>query len=271
MTADSFHVETTTAGQVEVLTMRGTRGNALSAQAFGALEDALRTAMSTGSVAGVVLTGSGRVFSVGADLGAGATALTNLIAADGGERPDWLEPAGRVTSLLRSGPVPVVAAVNGDAVGGGATLTLGADVRIAARGARFGFGFGKVGVVPEGGSTWLLPRLAGLSRATEWMLTGRVITAEEARDAGLVAELVEPSALIERSVEMARTIGLGTSPRARREILRLLADGYEGGFDESRRRESEVMRSLAGGPDAAEGMTAFVERRAPRFDRLKGI
>ncbi|MFD2421902.1 enoyl-CoA hydratase/isomerase family protein [Amycolatopsis pigmentata] len=270
MTADSFRVETTTAGPVEVLTMCGKRGNTLSAQAFGALEDALRTAMSTASVAGVVLTGSGRVFSVGADLAAGPTALSDLIAADGGERPGWLEPAGRVTTLLRSGPVPVVAAVNGDAVGGGATLTLGADVRIAARGVRFGFGFGKVGVVPEGGSTWLLPRLVGLSRATEWMLTGRVIAAEEARDAGLVTEVGEPAALIERAVEMARAIGLGTSPRARWETLRLLADGQEGSFGESRRRESEVMRSLAGSRDAAEGMTAFVERRAPRFGRLEG-
>jgi enoyl-CoA hydratase/carnithine racemase len=268
MTSEPFKVATETIDRVAVLTMCGGRGNAFTAAGLAVLEDTLQAAMTQTDIVAVVLTGQGKAFSVGADLAAGAGALRNLIDSDGGERPEWLEPAGRITALMRSGTVPVVAAVNGDAVGGGATLTLGADIRVAATTARFGFGFGKIGVIPEGGSTWMLPKLVGLGRATEWMLSGRVIAAYEALQSGLINTIVENDELIERSVDLARAIGLGTSPRARVEILRLLEGSNTQTFDETRRLESDVMRSVAASPDADEGMAAFLERRAPSFARI---
>ncbi|GAA1853391.1 hypothetical protein GCM10009836_36850 [Pseudonocardia ailaonensis] len=264
----AFTVTTVAVGGVAVLRMGGTRGQALTAQAFSLLERTLRSAFA-GEADGIVLTGDGAVFSVGADLSTGARSLDTLITEDGGAAPDWLEPAGRVTALLRGGPIPVVAAVNGDAVGGGATLSLGADVRIAASTARFGFGFGKVGVVPEGGSTWLLPRLVGLARATDWMLSGRLVPAAEALQAGLVSEVVDGDP-VDRAVRVALGLGTKVSPRARREIKLLLEENGARSFDEARVAESRMMRELASGPDAREGMTAFVEGRAPRFTRSTG-
>ncbi|GAA4538532.1 enoyl-CoA hydratase/isomerase family protein [Pseudonocardia xishanensis] len=263
-----FTVTTVAAGGVAVLRMGGARGNALTARSFGLLERALRSAFE-GGADGVVLTGDGAVFSVGADLSAGARALSDLIAEDGGAAPGWLEPAGRVTALMRGAPIPVVAAVNGDAVGGGATLALGADVRVAAPAARFGFGFANVGVVPEGGSTWLLPRLVGLARATDWMVSGRLVPASEALLSGLVSEVVDGDP-VDRAVRLATALGTRVSPRARREIKLLLEENGARSFDEARIAESRIMRELASGPDATEGLTAFVEGRWPRFERLSG-
>lgn len=260
----AFQVAERLVDDVAVLEMSGARGNALDAAAFASLEDAVR-ATHREDVRAVVLTGTGSTFCVGADLSSGGRSLERLIDEDNGRADGWLEPAGRVTAMLLSSPIPVVAAINGDAVGGGATLSLAADVRVATPEARIGFGFGRVGVVPEGGSTWLLPRLVGMARAIDWMVSGRLVGAIEASAAGLITEIVERDLVLEHAIALARRLGASTSPRARRETLRLLWEGSTRGFDDSRMDESITMRELASSPDAREGMDAFVAGRRPRF------
>jgi enoyl-CoA hydratase/carnithine racemase len=252
-------------GGVAVLTLSDGLNNVLTAEAFATIQQTLADRISDPTVTAIVICSSARAFSVGADLSSGPSALADLVEQDGGRAVDWLEPAGRVTALMRSSRVPVVAAIAGDAIGGGATMSLGADVRLAAPTARFGFPFGRVGVVPEGGCTWLLPRLVGLSRATDWLVSGRLIHAEEAHAAGLVSELRSLEELLPRAIEVARTLGEATSPLARRRILDLLDEGMTRTFDSSRRIESHAMREAALSDDVQEGIRAFIERRSPHF------
>jgi enoyl-CoA hydratase/carnithine racemase len=151
----------------------------------------------------VLLTGAGRAFCAGADLERGANSFNAKDVGRAAERAD-LETigglprdGGGVASLrIAAGRKPVIVAVNGPAVGVGATMTLPADVRIAAESARFGFVFARRGLIPEAASSWFLPRVVGISQAMEWVATGRVFGAQEAKDGGLVSRLVPDAELL---------------------------------------------------------------------------
>jgi enoyl-CoA hydratase/carnithine racemase len=161
---------------------------------------------------------------------------------------------------------PVIAAIQGAAVGVGSTLTLPADIRIAGSNARFGFVFSRRGLFPEGGSTWYLPRIVGLARAQEWMLTGRLIPAAEALAAGLVSQVVEPEALLDTVYEIASDLITSTAPVATAVIRRtLLHMQGEATPEPSFRLDSKLIAHAFTNADSVEGITAFLQKRAPRF------
>jgi enoyl-CoA hydratase/carnithine racemase len=220
----------------------------------------------------VVVTGSGRGFCAGADLGGGADTFADRLTR---YRPPTLREdiagyprdAGGVVSLafaaLRK---PVIAAVNGPAVGVGATMTLPMDVRIAAESARFGFVFGRVGIVPEAASSWFLPRVVGISQAMEWVATGRVFDAGEALRGGLVSRVVPDDRLLPAAYELAREIVTNTSGLAVGAARQLLWSmlGAPSPWD-AHRADSRAVVELGAGPDSAEGVASFLEKRPPRF------
>jgi enoyl-CoA hydratase/carnithine racemase len=252
---------------------RPERRNAFTATMADELARAAGLADADDDVRVVLVTGAGRDFCVGADLGGGRD--TFAARRTEGRPPGPMSETiggvprdrGGVTSLafaaLRK---PVVAAVNGAAVGIGATMTLPMDVRIAGESARFGFPFVRRGIVPEAASGWFLPRVVGISRAMEWVATGRVFGAEEALAGGLVSRVVPDDELLGTARELAREIVENTSGVAVAAARQLMWSmlGAPTPWD-SHRLESVALVELGSGPDAAEGVTSFLEKRPPRF------
>jgi enoyl-CoA hydratase/carnithine racemase len=215
------------------------------------------------------VTGAGRAFCAGADLAGGRDTFRDRGVASPGQGTidgvprDWGGIASLPFAALRK---PVIAAVNGPAVGIGATLTLPMDVRIAAESARFGFVFGRVGIVPEAASSWFLPRVVGISQAMEWVATGRVFDAAEALRGRLVSRVVPDTELLPTAYELAREIVAHTSGVAVAAARQLLWSmlGAASPWD-AHRAESRALAELGEGPDPAEGVAAFLEKRSPRF------
>jgi enoyl-CoA hydratase/carnithine racemase len=219
---------------------------------------ALGAANTDDTVRVVVLTGAGDNFCVGADLSDGGFG-----AAD---EPNWVEPATRVCRPLFNLDKPVICAVRGAAVGVGSTMLLPADYRLAGADTRFGFVFTRRGIYPEGGSTWFLPRLVGLGRATDWMISGRLVGADEALAAGLVHAVHEPGEVLEKAYELARELIALTAPVStaviRQALSRMSAyDSPEPAF----RLDSQLIASCGASPDAVEGVLSFLQRRPPAF------
>ncbi|WP_207943231.1 enoyl-CoA hydratase-related protein [Actinomadura sp. KC345] len=242
--------------------------NAISVDMLDGLHDLLHRADADPSVRGVVVTGSGRTFSAGADLSDGPDSLARLIAGDerGHQGPDYHEPAGRVSLRIRAMTKPVIAAVNGDAIGGGATIVTAMDMRLAAERARFGFVFTRRGVTPEGASSWYLPRLVGPGRAMRWMLSGELVTTAEARTAGLVDTVLPEPDLLPAAEAIVREIAEHTSAKAVALTRRLLLDmGAAAGPEAAASAESRLLRAHAGSTDTREGIASFLERRPARF------
>jgi enoyl-CoA hydratase/carnithine racemase len=289
--ADGGEVRWTVDGSgVATVTLRRRTHNQLTPAFLDALCAALRSVDADPAVRAVVLTGDGRAFCAGADLSEGRDSLRGLFESDGGyadlreqlppaghrppaDRPGdpapadgYREPAARTNRVIAAMGVPVIAAVNGDAVGGGATITLAADVRFAAPGARFGFPFTRLGLCPEGASTWYLPRVVGPSVAAQWLLSGRLIPAEQALRAGLVSELVEPERLLAHARRFAAELVAGTSPAAV-AATRALLHADPAHPDAAAAAESRTIVTLARGEDCAEAAGAFLARRPPRFGR----
>lgn len=219
---------------------------------------ALATANTDPAVRVVVLTGAGDTFCVGADLSAGGFAPPD---AEG-----WVEPATRVCRPMFAMDKPVIAAVRGAAVGVGSTMLLPADYRLAATDSRFGFVFSRRGIYPEGGSTWFLPRLVGLGRALDWMLSGRLIDADEALASGLVHAVHPPEDVLDKAYELARELVSRTAPVStaviRQALYRMSAyDSPEPAF----RLDSQLIAGCATSADAVEGVVSFFEKRPPHF------
>lgn len=235
--------------------------NGYTLQMADELAAALRDLDADDAVKVVVITGAGADFCVGADLSSGQLDLT-----EGAEEGAWVEPATRVTSVLHVMHKPVITASRGAAVGVGSTLQLAADLRIAGTDSRFGFVFARRGLYPEGGATWYLPRIVGQGKALEWLLTGRLVPADEALATGLVNELVEPDAVLDRALEIARGLVAHSSPvsmavirRAVREVGPLDSPAAAFALD------SRLIAGCATSPDAFEGVTSFLQRREPAF------
>ena len=226
------------------------------------LADALGQAQADDDVRVVVLTGAGADFCVGADLSGGALDVVEA----GPDDPAWVEPATRVTRPMFNLDKPVIAAVRGAAVGVGSTMILPADYRLAATDSRFGFVFSRRGLYPEGGSTWFLPRLVGMGHAMDWMVSGRLISADEALAAGLVHSLHDPEDVLPRAYELARELIAKTAPVStaviRQALYRMSALGSpEPAFV----LDSQLIASCASSADAVEGVVSFLQRRAPEF------
>lgn len=209
----------------------------------------------------VVLTGAGADFCVGADLsGSGLTAAALAPGPDG-----YAEPAGRVSTRLIRMDKPVIAALNGAAAGAGFTIPLAADFRLAATNTVLTTAFTRRGIVAEGCSHWLLPRIVGHARALDWILTARRIGPDEALAAGLVARVVPPGQLLPAAYELASVLVEHTAPVAVAVSRRLLYEQWSMTLDEVHALESRLVLHLLGSADAVEGVTSFLQRRAPVF------
>ncbi|PTL58387.1 crotonase/enoyl-CoA hydratase family protein [Paraconexibacter algicola] len=220
-------------------------------------------------VRAVIVTGAGRGFCAGADLsGGGASFDAEAHGADAGSVPRDL--GGEVSLRIFASKKPVIAAINGPAVGVGATMTLPMDVRLAAESARMGFVFARRGIVPEAASTWFLPRVVGIAQATEWVMTGRVFDAEEALRGGLVRSLHDDGGLLQAARGLAREIAENTSPVSVALARQMLWRGLVAAHPmEAHRAESHGMATRGRAADAIEGVTAFLEKRPAAFpDRV---
>ena len=253
-------------GVATVTLNRPEKLNAVTSVLLRELHSAFDEADADDAVRAVIVTGAGRAFCAGADLSAGTQAFDRSRR----ERPEagdeHRDGGGLVTLRIYDLKKPVIAAINGPAGGFGITMTLPMDVRIASTAARIGFVFARRGVVPEACSTWFLPRLVGMSRAAEWVYTGRVFPAEEAKEGGLVTRVVEPDRLLPAARELALEIARNTSAisvaLARQLMWRMLGADHP---MEAHRLDSRCMDWTGRSADAHEGVAAFLEKRPARF------
>lgn len=226
------------------------------------LGDAVQRANADDDVRVIVLTGEGTDFCVGADLSGGTLDVSESEGVD----QHWQEPAGRCSKRIFESDKPVIAAIRGAAVGAGSTIILPCDYRLAATDSRFGFVFSRRGIYPEGASVWFLPRLVGMGRALDWMVSGRVFDAQEALATGLVHSLHEPDAVLDAAYELARELVAKTAPVSVAVIRQML---YRLSPLESplpvHEVDSRLIAECADSPDAVEGVLSFLQRRAPEF------
>lgn len=245
---------------------RPERLNAYTLTMCNELIDAFGTADADDDVRVVIVTGAGRAFCAGADLSPEAQASRELGKAAADEPEAHRELAGRLTLPIYDLKKPVIAAINGPAAGVGITMTLAMDIRLASENARIGFVFTRRGIVAEGASHWFLPRIVGMGKAAEWILTGRVFGAQEALAHGLVTEVLPPDALIPRAREIALEIAQNTSAISVALCRQLLWKMV--GADhpmEAHKIESKGVEWTFQQVDAREGITSFLEKRPANF------
>jgi enoyl-CoA hydratase/carnithine racemase len=247
--------------------------NAGTARMVGELLEAIDAVDADDEVRAVILTGNGRAFCAGADLSGGAATFDYdrhpEAGAIGGKRVAEVaaprDGAGLITLRLFDCTKPVISAVNGPAVGMGATMTLATDIRLASDTARFGFVFARRGIVPEGASTWFLPKIVGVSQAAEWLYTGRVFDAAEALAGGLVRSVHAGDELlaVARSLaaEMADSAPVSVA-LTRRMLWRMLGADHP---MVAHRVDSRAVHATGAQPDAKEGVLSFLEKRPAVF------
>jgi enoyl-CoA hydratase/carnithine racemase len=232
------------------------------------LLDAFDRADADDEVRAIVMTGAGRGYCAGADLESGGETFSSREHFGDEEVPR--DGGGTVTLRIYRCNKPVIAAINGPAVGVGITMTLPMDIRLAADGAKMGFVFTRRGIVPEACSSWFLPRIVGISQAMEWVATGRVFPAEEALAGGLVRSVHPAGELLGAAQALAHEISDHTAPVsvavARRLLWMML--GAEHPMD-AHRADSRAMFARGQSDDAREGVTSFLDKRDPQFtDRV---
>lgn len=257
--------------RVAVLTLDAPeRRNGMRVRMLVDLLRALDRADRDPDVRAVIVTGAGDAFSVGAALDGPETLSRALVEDVDGHTPTgYREPAGRISERLFAMQKPVIAAINGHAIGGGATIAAAMDVRIASADARFGFVFTRRGVVPEGASSWFLPRLVGVGRATDWILSGRVFDAAEAYEAGFLTRVVPADQVMSAARAYADQFAHDTSPTSVALSRRLLATGWQCAHPaQAAADESRTYAGRVDSEDAREGILSFLERRPAVFPPL---
>jgi len=259
-------------GVMTITLNRPDRLNAFTRDMGAAMIAAFDRADADDSVSAVIVTGAGRGYCAGADLtGADRFDLSRRVNSGGNCKIDYggeeIRDLGGLVALRMFRCLKlVIGAVNGAAVGIGATMLLPMDIRLASTAARFGFPFVRRGIVPEACSSWFLPRAVGIQRAMEWVATGRVFPAEEALAAGLVRSLHAPEELLPAARAIAAEVARESAPvsvaLARQMMWRMLgaADPME-----AHRQESRLLFDRGRSDDAREGVTSFLEKRLPRF------
>ena len=252
-------------GIMTITLNRPDRLNAFTRDMLAEMTDALDLADADDRVRGIVVTGAGRGFCAGADLGSGGDTFNADTRTD---RPGGLhaDGGGLLTLRIYECKKPIVAAINGPAVGVGITMTLPMDVRIAADDARFGFVFARRGIVPEACSSYFLPRIVGISQALQWCYSGRVFGAREALDGRLVQSLHSGEALLPAARAIIREIADNASPLSvtmtRHMLWRMLGADHP---VEAHNLDSRAVYHLGRGPDSKEGVEAFLEKRPAEF------
>ena len=247
--------------RIATITMhRPEKLNAQTPTMAAELHSAFEAAAADDEVRSVIVTGAGRAFCAGSDMSAGPREPSPGDAAPSGDR------GSSITMRLYDFPKPVIAAVNGAAVGFGASSTLAMDVRICSTAGRFGFVYSQRGLSPESGASWFLPRVVGIEQALRWMYSGAVFGADEALAGGLVSEVVDPEDLLPRAREIAEEFSERTAPVSIALIRQALWKGL-GVSDpaESQRLEVEMTQARRASPDGKEGVLSFLEQRAPEF------
>ena len=214
----------------------------------------------------VVITGKGRAYCAGADLVDGPNTFNYAEEGNRLSNDDNRDGGGLVALRIFRSKKPVIGAINGDAVGVGATMTLPMDIRIASKSARFGFVFSRIGAVPEACSSWFLPRIVGISKALDWCYTGKVFNSQEALQYGLVSDVLPDDKLIDRALEIGSSYSAKTSAvsvsLARRMMWNMLAATHP---EEAHILDSMAMERMGKSPDIKEGIASFLEKRAPNF------
>ena len=268
MTFDEIRYEV--ADHVLTITLdRPDRLNAFTETMGHELISAFDAADADDDVRVIIVTGAGRGFCAGADLQAGGNTF---------QRPDrpleadgvWRDGGGRVSLRIFDATKPVIAAINGPAVGVGLTMTLPMDVRLVADSAKLGFVFTRRGIVPEACSSWFLPRLVGIGQAMEWVATGRVFDADEALAGGLVRSVHAPEELLPAAHALAREIADNAAPVSvaltRRLMWRMLGASHP---MEAHRADSRAMFARGRSADVVEGVESFLQKRPAVFtDRV---
>jgi enoyl-CoA hydratase/carnithine racemase len=218
------------------------------------------------NVRAVIITGSGRAFCAGADLSGGGETFAKG-GSDVKAKTGVMRDGGGLVSLrIFESKKPVIGAINGAAVGVGVTMTLPMDIRLASTASKFGFVFAKRGIVPEAASSWFLPRIVGISQATEWCFTGRMISADEAKEARLVRSVHAPEDLLPAARAIAREIAENTAPvsvaLSRQMLWRMLGADHP---MQAHRVDSRAINSRGASDDAREGVMSFLEKRPANF------
>lgn len=254
-------------GIMTVTLNRPDRLNAFTGRMSNELREALADAGADDGVAAVIFTGAGRGYCAGADMAAGEETFS-YAARDAAESDIGVhrDSGGLLTLDMYNCPKPLIAAINGPAVGIGITMCLAMDIRLASEQARFGFVFARRGIVPEAASSWFLPRLVGVSRALEWCYSGRVFDAREALEGGLVRQVLPPEMLLPRAREIAAEIRDNCAPVSvaliRQMMWRMLGADHP---MEAHRIDSMGIQERGATADAAEGVKSFLEKRPPQF------
>ena len=256
---------------------RPERLNAFTLRMADELVHAFNTASEDDGVRAIVVTGAGRAFCAGMDLAEsgnvfGLDESLHPTMADMDKRlddPEIVEgvrdTGGRVALAIFDCKKPVIAAVNGAAVGVGATLTLAMDIRIASDKARFGFVFGKIGIVPDACSSWFLPRVVGLPKALEWTYSAELIDAPTALDSGLVSQVVAPEQLMEEAYRIARQISSARSPVSVALIRQMMYRNSAAPHPLHAHKVESLGVFYTSQADGKEGVAAFLAKRSPDF------
>lgn len=262
-------IELATRDGVATITLnRPERLNAFTRQMGEELLDAFDRTDACDEVRAVIITGAGRGFCAGADL---ESAGSTFDYPDGdGDVAAHRDGGGLIALRIYASRKPVIAAINGPAVGVGITAILPADIRLAAESAKIGFVFTRRGIVPEACSSWFLPRVVGISTAQEWVLTGRVFSAHEALERGLVRSLHPADQLLEAATALAREIADNAAPvsvaLSRQMLWRMLGADHP---MHAHRADSRGIYLRGKSADVREGVAAFLEKRSPDFpDRV---
>lgn len=224
---------------------------------------AIQIADRSDEVRTIVMTGAGKAYCAGADLD---PVEMERIRENPESSEKKRDTAGELTLAMFENKKPIIAAINGHAVGVGSTMTLAADIRILAENAKMGFIFNQRGMVPEGCSTWFLPRIVGMSKASEWMFSGRLIGSEEALKTGLVNRVVEPDKVVKTAMEIALDIAANTSAMStaftRAMLWQMMSSAHP---MDAHRIESRCLNFMTKSADYREGIASFLEKRPADF------
>lgn len=254
-------------GPAAIITLnRPERLNAFTHTMMQEMIAALDQADADDDVRGVIVTGAGRGFCAGADLGAGGDTFNYEARGTAPAEPERAprDGGGVLTLRIFDNKKPVIAAINGSAVGVGLTMTLPMDIRIVAENAKLGFVFAGRGIAPDGAASWFLPRIVGISQALEWVLTARIFTAQEALEAGLVKQVLPADQVLDAAKALVQEIANGAAPVSavvsRQLLWRMLGADHP---MVAHRADSAAIFELGRMDDAKEGVMAFLERRQP--------
>jgi len=256
-------------GVATITLNRPDRLNAFNGTMLGELLEAFDATDADDEVRAVIVTGAGRAFCAGADLGRGGGTFRST--GDVGQGPVPRDTGGRLVLRIFRSLKPVIAAINGPAVGVGASMTLPMDIRILAEGAKVGFVFAARGIVPDAAASWFLPRVVGINRALEWCLTGRVFSAAEALEGGFVRSVHPAAEIVPVATELAQEIAANVAPVSAVITRQLLWQML--GADHpmvAHRLDSRAIYDTGRMADAAEGVSSFLEKRPARWTLRPG-